>query len=75
MGGDRTLGQRSGDVRRAVEDKLGQASSPFPAPLALNVVPWAGSLRGLFCGGTLADEAMLVLPAASVFMSMRPLTT
>jgi aspartate-semialdehyde dehydrogenase len=41
VGGDRTLGQRAGDVRGAVSD-LG----PFPAPLALNVVPWAGSLRG-----------------------------
>ncbi|WP_432980908.1 aspartate-semialdehyde dehydrogenase [Dactylosporangium sp. CA-233914] len=39
--GDRTLGSRSGNVRRAVGDDLG----PFPAPLALNVVPWAGSLR------------------------------
>src|SRR6185312_15562192 len=29
-----------GDVRTAVTD-LG----PFPAPLAMNVVPWAGSLR------------------------------
>ena len=40
IAGDRTLGQRSGDVRRAVGDP-----GPFPAPLALNVVPWAGSLR------------------------------
>src|SRR6185369_7675955 len=38
---DRTLGSRSGNVRQAVGDDLG----PFPAPLALNVVPWAGSLR------------------------------
>jgi aspartate-semialdehyde dehydrogenase len=37
---DRELGSRPGDVRRAVGD-LG----PFPAPLALNVVPWAGSLK------------------------------
>jgi len=41
VAGDRTLGQRPGDVRAAV----GQDTSPFPAPLALNVVPWAGSLR------------------------------
>ncbi len=41
VAGDRTLGQRSGDVRAAV----GSAADPFPAPLALNVVPWAGSLR------------------------------
>src|SRR5271170_2739375 len=40
VGGTRTLGQRPGDVRGVVGD-LG----PFPAPLALNVVPWAGSLK------------------------------
>jgi aspartate-semialdehyde dehydrogenase len=39
-GGSRSLGQRAGDVRAVVGD-LG----PFPAPLALNVVPWAGSLK------------------------------
>jgi aspartate-semialdehyde dehydrogenase len=41
IAGDRVLGSRSGNVRQAVGDDLG----PFPAPLALNVVPWAGSLR------------------------------
>jgi len=40
VGGDRSLGQRPGDVRDVVGD-LG----PFPAPLAMNVVPWAGSLK------------------------------
>jgi aspartate-semialdehyde dehydrogenase len=40
VGGTRALGQRAGDIRAAVGD-LG----PFPAPLALNVVPWAGSLK------------------------------
>ncbi|HLL08276.1 MAG TPA: aspartate-semialdehyde dehydrogenase [Nocardioidaceae bacterium] len=40
VGGNRELGSRAGDVRRIVGDELG----PFPAPLALNVVPWAGSL-------------------------------
>ena len=40
VGGTRSLGQRAGDVRGAVGD-LG----PFPAPLALNVVPFAGSLK------------------------------
>jgi aspartate-semialdehyde dehydrogenase len=38
VAGTRSLGQRAGDVRSAVGD-LG----PFPAPLAMNVVPWAGS--------------------------------
>jgi len=40
VAGTRTLGQRAGDVRSVVGD-LG----PFPAPLAMNVVPWAGSLK------------------------------
>ncbi|HEX9033269.1 MAG TPA: aspartate-semialdehyde dehydrogenase, partial [Streptosporangiaceae bacterium] len=40
VAGNRTLGQHPGDVRDAVGD-----TGPFPAPLALNVVPWAGSLR------------------------------
>ncbi|MFJ4581140.1 aspartate-semialdehyde dehydrogenase [Streptomyces echinatus] len=35
------LGTKPGDVRRAVGDDTG----PFPDPVALNVVPWAGSLR------------------------------
>jgi aspartate-semialdehyde dehydrogenase len=40
VAGDRLLGSRPGNVRQAVGDDLG----PFPAPLALNVVPWSGSL-------------------------------
>jgi aspartate-semialdehyde dehydrogenase len=44
VAGDRTLGSITGDVRRMVANKLGD-ESPFPAPLALNVVPWAGSLK------------------------------
>src|ERR1700678_1993878 len=40
IGGTRSLGQRAGDVRGVAGD-LG----PFAAPLALNVVPWAGSLK------------------------------
>ncbi|MGW1074958.1 aspartate-semialdehyde dehydrogenase [Streptomyces sp. NPDC002537] len=36
------LGGKPGDVRRVVGDGLG----PFPAPLALNVVPWTGSPGG-----------------------------
>jgi len=34
------LGSVAGDVRKSVSD-LG----PFPAPLAMNVIPWAGSLK------------------------------
>jgi aspartate-semialdehyde dehydrogenase len=39
VAGSRHLGSRAGDVRQVIGD-LG----PFPAPLVLNVVPWAGSL-------------------------------
>jgi aspartate-semialdehyde dehydrogenase len=40
VAGSDTLGTHPGDVRRAIGD-----FGPFPAPLALNVVPWAGSLK------------------------------
>ncbi len=40
VAGSRTVGQRAGDLRGVVGD-----FGPFPAPLALNVVPFAGSLR------------------------------
>lgn len=49
VAGDRLLGSRTGDVRQAVGDDLG----PFPAPLALNVIPWAGSLAD---GGWSSEE-------------------
>ncbi|WP_411283321.1 aspartate-semialdehyde dehydrogenase [Lapillicoccus sp.] len=52
VGGNRELGQQAGDVRAALSNKLGD-DSPFPAPLALNVVPWAGSLRE---GGWSSEE-------------------
>jgi aspartate-semialdehyde dehydrogenase len=45
----RNLGSRSGNVRRAVGDDTG----PFPAPIAMNVVPWAGSLKD---GGWSSEE-------------------
>ncbi|HEV2372662.1 MAG TPA: aspartate-semialdehyde dehydrogenase [Streptosporangiaceae bacterium] len=40
VAGSHVLGQRAGDLRAAVGD-----FGPFPAPLALNVVPWAGSVK------------------------------
>jgi aspartate-semialdehyde dehydrogenase len=40
VGGNRTLGQRPGDIRAELGD-----GGLFGAPLAMNVVPWAGSLR------------------------------
>jgi aspartate-semialdehyde dehydrogenase len=44
VGGNRDLGTQARDVRREILDKLGP-DSPFPAPLAMNVVPWAGSVK------------------------------
>jgi aspartate-semialdehyde dehydrogenase len=52
LSGNREAGQHVGDVRAAVSDKLGE-DSPFPAPLAFNVVPWAGSLKD---GGWSSEE-------------------
>ena len=34
------VGDNAGDVRQVISDH-----GPFPAPLALNVIPWAGSLK------------------------------
>ncbi|MGP4022944.1 aspartate-semialdehyde dehydrogenase [Actinomadura sp. 3N407] len=48
VGGDRALGNRAGDIRGVVGD-LG----PFPAPLTMNVVPWAGTHED---GGWTSDE-------------------
>jgi aspartate-semialdehyde dehydrogenase len=48
VGGNRSLGQHAGDLRGAISD-----FGPFPAPLALNVIPWAGSLRP---GGWSSEE-------------------
>ena len=41
VGGNRTLGQKPGDIRRLVEHELGP--SPFSAPLALNLIPFVGT--------------------------------
>jgi aspartate-semialdehyde dehydrogenase len=49
VAGNPGLGSHTGNVRQAVGDDLG----PFPAPLALNVVPWAGSVRD---GGWSSEE-------------------
>jgi aspartate-semialdehyde dehydrogenase len=52
VAGNRSLGQTTGDVRGLIATKLDD-NSPFPAPLALNVVPLAGSLRD---GGWTSEE-------------------
>ncbi len=44
LAGDHSVGQQTGGVRRRVSAALGN-ESPFPAPLAFNVVPFAGSLK------------------------------
>jgi aspartate-semialdehyde dehydrogenase len=49
LAGEPDAGTAPGGVRRAVGDDLG----PFPAPLALNVVPWVGSVRD---GGWSSEE-------------------
>ena len=40
LAGNRGVGQTPGDVRRFVSDIDGR--SPFPAPVAFNVIPWVG---------------------------------
>ncbi|MER6824752.1 aspartate-semialdehyde dehydrogenase [Streptosporangium sp. NPDC000563] len=56
LAGDRTIGQTAGDVRKALQNRLGDEESPFPAPVAFNVVPWAGSLKD---GGWASEEIKL----------------
>jgi aspartate-semialdehyde dehydrogenase len=45
VGGSDSLGDSAGDVRSALESAGIDTTEIFPAPLALNVVPWAGSLK------------------------------
>jgi aspartate-semialdehyde dehydrogenase len=40
-----SVGLRAGDVAEALAAAGLPEQSPFPAPLAMNVVPWAGSLK------------------------------
>lgn len=42
------VGDEAGDLRKVVSD-----NGPFPAPLAMNVIPWAGSLKE---GGYSSEE-------------------
>ncbi|MEV0233824.1 aspartate-semialdehyde dehydrogenase [Nonomuraea sp. NPDC050786] len=55
LAGDRTVGQAAGDVRKVLANKLPE-ESPFPAPIAFNVVPWAGSYKD---GGWASEELKL----------------
>lgn len=58
VGGDRGLGSRAGDVRGVVGD-----AGPFRAPLAMNVVPWAGAAAE---GGWTSGELGLRLETRKV---------
>ncbi|MGA4670738.1 FdrA family protein [Propionibacteriaceae bacterium Y1923] len=59
-----TLGPGLPDLTAGVEAALAAGGHPVPTwrswPGADPAAPVAGSLRGLFCGGTLADEAMFI---------------
>jgi succinyl-CoA synthetase alpha subunit len=58
-----TLGAGKPDLTAAVEEALrstGHDAPEWPSWGAGSASSGKGSLRGLFCGGTLADEAMLV---------------
>ena len=65
-----TLGQGRPDLTAAAEAALAADGAPAPQwpswPARRRPSgPVPGALRGLFCGGTLADEAMLVAGAAA----------
>lgn len=65
VAGDPSIGQHPGDVRAAVSDL--PVGSPFPAPLALNVIPWVGQPgEGGFTSAELSvgDEVRKVLGLA-----------
>ncbi|WP_404392207.1 DUF1116 domain-containing protein [Humibacillus xanthopallidus] len=56
-----TLGPGRPDLTAAVEDLLGGSERVWPEWAGTSSDELAeGSLRGLFCGGTLADEAMII---------------
>jgi aspartate-semialdehyde dehydrogenase len=44
------------EIEAVAGDRLGETESPFPAPMALNVVPWAGSVKD---GGWASEELKL----------------
>jgi FdrA protein len=56
------LGQGERDLTAATESALSRLGKPIPEwPSWIQQTrPRAGALRGLFCGGTLCDEAMLI---------------
>lgn len=58
---DPTIGQQAGDVRAALADL--PDDSPFPAPLAFNVIPWVGEPRE---GGWTSLEDKLAIETRKV---------
>ena len=54
VAGKRDLAQHPGDIRRLIEHELGE--SCFPAPLALNVIPFVGNYAG---DGWTSEEAKI----------------
>ncbi len=65
LAGRRQIGQLSGDVRAAVAEAL-PGDSPFPAPLAMNLIPHVGEMEPSGWTSeehTLADETRSVLGA------------
>lgn len=63
-----TLGRGLPDLTEAVEQVLTAVGAPVPQWPSWGTAPGGmggtGGLRGLFCGGTLADEAMLIAEQA-----------
>jgi FdrA protein len=59
------LGPGQPDLTRAAESVLAELGTPAPDwPSRISPAdPRPGALRGLFCGGTLCDEAMLIASA------------
>ncbi len=55
LSGNRSVGQTPGDVRRLLSDLEGE--SPFPAPIAFDVVPWVGPVRD-DSDWSMAEESM-----------------
>ena len=55
VAGHRDLAQHPGDIRRLIEHEVG-AESCFPAPLALNVIPFVGDYYG---DGWTSEEAKI----------------
>lgn len=61
--GQRDLGRWPGDVRSAIAEKIDEDTSPFVAPLAMNVVPWFGRPEP---GGWTSEETKMIREVRNV---------